>query len=327
MAQTTEQHQSTGGNRAPTNDAIAARFERIAELLDAQQANSYRVNAYRSAAATLHELHVPVARIFQLEGLSGLRKLPGIGDSLSRSIAQLIGTGSLGLLDQLQGEVAAEQVLGTVAGIGPRLASRIHEQLGIENLRDLYAASVDGRLSSVAGFGQTRVRAVRETLQSRLPRMPQTRYMGADKSMPNMPKADELLDVDAEYRNKAEHGDLLKIAPRRFNPSNTAWLPILHTERHGNHYTVVFSNTSRAHELNMTRDWVVIYRDEVSGGGQWTVVTQPQGKLAGKRVVRGRERECELMYARELAGDFHEETEPPATDASPEQLELIDTQA
>ena len=102
----------------------------------------------------------------------------------------------------------------------------------------------------------------------------------------------ELLDVDREYLSRAEAGRLPRIAPRRFNPLREAWLPILHTERGPRHYTALFSNTARAHALGRTRDWVVIYADGVLGERQWTVVTDRSGELRGRRVVRGREREC-----------------------------------
>ena len=72
---------------------------------------------------------------------------------------------------------------------------------------------------------------------------------------------------------------------------------MLNAERDGKHYSLLFSNTARAHELGTTHDWVVIYRDDRDGGGQWTVVTVSQGPLKGKRIVRGRERECEAYYA------------------------------
>jgi DNA polymerase (family X) len=52
-----------------------------------------------------------------------------------------------------------------------------------------------------------------------------------------------LLDVDSEYLRKARDGELPIITPRRFNPARAAWLPILHTERGGHHYTALFSNT------------------------------------------------------------------------------------
>jgi len=94
------------------------------------------------------------------------------------------------------------------------------------------------------------------------------------------------------YR-KAADGSLRTIAPKRFNPSGEAWLPVPHAQRGEWHFTALYSNTARAHELGRTRDWVVIYYydgDHVEG--QCTVVTESRGALAGKRVVRGREEEC-----------------------------------
>ncbi len=64
-------------------------------------------------------------------------------------------------------------------------------------------------------------------------------------------------------------------------------------------YTALYSNTARAHELGTTQDWVVIYRDDNDGGGQWTVVTATTGPLRGKRVVRGREQETSQHYTGE----------------------------
>jgi hypothetical protein len=80
--------------------------------------------------------------------------------------------------------------------------------------------------------------------------------------------------------------------------SPEAWLPILHAQHGTWHFTALYSNTGRAHELGRTRDWVVIYYydgDHVEG--QCTVVTETQGVLKGRRVVRGREVECTEHYA------------------------------
>ena len=74
-------------------------------------------------------------------------------------------------------------------------------------------------------------------------------------------------------------------------------MPVLHTERGPSHYTALFSNAARAHELGMVHDWVVIYRDDHSGVGQWTILTARYGPLKGKRIVPGREAECEPHYA------------------------------
>lgn len=75
---------------APTNADIAAQLERVAELLDAQHANAYRVRAYRAAAATLRGLAQPAHKILEAEGLAGLEKLPTIGASIARAIGQAL---------------------------------------------------------------------------------------------------------------------------------------------------------------------------------------------------------------------------------------------
>jgi putative hydrolase len=102
----------------------------------------------------------------------------------------------------------------------------------------------------------------------------------------------ELLDVDREYREKAAAGQLQRLAPRRFNPSAEAWLPILHTRRGSRRYTALFSNTARAHRAGKTRDWVVLYGDDGGGEHRSTVITAGYGPLTGRRVVAGREEEC-----------------------------------
>jgi DNA polymerase (family 10) len=110
-----------------------------------------------------------------------------------------------------------------------------------------------------------------------------------------------LLDVDREYRDKARAGELVRIAPRRFNPEHKAWLPVLHTRRGAWHFTALLSNTERAHELHRTYDWVVILWPTAAGEGQATVVTERRGALAGQRVVRGREPECARHYREQEA--------------------------
>jgi hypothetical protein len=110
------------------------------------------------------------------------------------------------------------------------------------------------------------------------------------------PSVGLILSVDAEYRKQAEAGRLKRIAPKKFNPDGKAWLPVLSTQREGWKFTVLFSNTVRAHELGKTNDWVVVFYDKGSGENQCTVVTEHNGALAGLRVIRGRENECVEHY-------------------------------
>ena len=106
----------------------------------------------------------------------------------------------------------------------------------------------------------------------------------------------DLLEIDEAYRRRVEQGRLKKIAPKRFNPQGEAWLPIMRTRRQGWDFTVLFSNTALAHQRGKTHDWVVIYYEKDDRQQQCTVVTAERGKPAGRRVVRGRERECRQCY-------------------------------
>jgi len=281
----------------PSNEQLASALEEVAGLLEAQGANPYRVRAYRNGAATARASQGALAAVWGAEGLPGLTRLPAIGQSLARALEQLIRNGRLPLLDQLRGDDRAERSFATVPDIGPGLARRIHEQLGIETLAELQAAASDGRLADVPGMGAKRIRAVRESLAGRFPRRaPPGPPAPTAQASAQVPVA-ELLDVDAEYRRRSAENRLPRIAPRRLNPRAEAWLPVLHTQRQGRHYTALFSNTARAHELGTIHDWVVIYRDDDRGAGRWTVITSHYGRLRGRRIVRGREAECAEHYA------------------------------
>jgi DNA polymerase (family 10) len=192
------------------------------------------------------------------------------------------------------GETDPELLLATVTGIGPELAQRIHQTLGVETLEELEMAAHDGRLATVRGFGKRRVRGVMDALAARLGRRGRRPL---PPFAPSAPAVAELLDVDRQYREEPAAGRPRRIAPRRFNPGRKPWLPILHTERGNRHYTALFSNTARAHERGRTGDWVVIYFDDDGSERQATVVTETHGPLAGRRIVRGRERECAAHYA------------------------------
>ena len=125
--------------------------------------------------------------------------------------------------------------------------------------------------------------------------VPRTRAATAAPAV-EVPPVELILEVDAGYRRGAQSGQLRRIAPRRFNPEAKAWLPLLQTIHQGWSFTALFSNTARAHELGMTRDWVVIFYERGQQVGQCTVVTERRGLMAGKRVVRGREAECRSLY-------------------------------
>jgi hypothetical protein len=304
-----------------SNDQIAACLEELAELLEAQGANLFRVRAYRTAAHNLRALPVSIQEILETRGVAGLIELPGIGQSLARSVEKLCLTGRLPLLERLRGESGPEHLFMTLPGIGLEFAGRIHEQLGVESLPDLELAAHDGRLAKVPGMGRKRVQGIREALRGRFGRPLASPPSPAHHAIGD-PAVQEILAIDREYREKAARGEMRLIAPRRCNPTGEAWLPVLHTHRDDRHYTALYSNTVRAHELGMTRDWVVVYRDDRDGHGQWTVITSQFGPMRGKRIIRGREGECASYYARQAKATLPSGSlavDPSRAPASPEQ--------
>jgi putative hydrolase len=271
------------GNR---NHVVAERLREAAALLEEQGANAFRARAFRRAADTVDALDRDVGDILDRDGLVGLDALPGIGRGIAAAIDQLVRSGRWSQLDHLRGGADPEALFRTIPGIGPVLARRIHEALHVESLEALEVAAHDGRLAALAGVGARRAAMIAAGLAARLRRPREVRA-----AAPPEPSVSVLLDVDREYRERADR--LPRIAPRRFNPARERWLPILHTERGPWRFTALYSNTALAHRLGRTRDWVIVYFHADHGPeGQRTVVTETGGALAGRRVVRGREAEC-----------------------------------
>jgi putative hydrolase len=272
---------------------VADKLREAADLLALQGANPFRVNAFRRAADTIVQLPRDIREVAEADGPAGLVAIPNIGRGIASAIIEIVATGRWSRLDRLRGELDAGRLFQSVPGVGPTLAERIHDRIKIDRLEELEVAAHDGRLEAVPGVGRRRVAAMRASLAAMLGR---SRIAARDGG--HAPSIGVLLKVDREYRRKSERGELPLITPRRFNPEAKAWLPVWHTERDGWHFTALYSNTARAHELGRTRDWVVVYYyDDDHQEGQCTVVTEFRGPMRGKRVVRGRERECGDFYA------------------------------
>ncbi len=135
-----------------TNAEIAAIFRKLADLLDIEGANPFRVRAYRQAALVIDTLPEPVADMIARG--EDLTKLPWIGRDLAEKIRTIAETGHLPLLDEVMRRTPPVLTdLLQVRGLGPRRVEMIHEHLGIETLDDLEAALRAGRLRTLPGFG------------------------------------------------------------------------------------------------------------------------------------------------------------------------------
>ncbi len=135
----------------PRNAELADRFELLAELLELDGADAFRLSAYRRAAARIRESAAPVARL-ALEGKA--TQLPGVGGTIAAKIVELVETGDLRALTKLRDRLPAGLVdVMRVPGLGPKTARRLWEELGIVSLEDLRAAAEAERLRSLPGLG------------------------------------------------------------------------------------------------------------------------------------------------------------------------------
>jgi endonuclease III len=275
------------------NQDIANKLLEIATLLKEQGANPYRVSAYRNAASVIISLPEPVSDIVARDDFQGLVALPGIGEGIARSIYEYVALGRMSRLQSLQGGHDPVALFEAIPGIGPKLAHRIIEYLHIDSLEALEVAAHNHRLEKIPGFSPAKVALVQTWL---------AQVLGRQRPLSHEPFAEPsvalILQVDQQYRQKASAAELPMITPKQFNPEGKAWLPVMHVTRQGWHFTALFSNSARAHQLNRTQDWVVIYfYDDQHHESQHTVVTETHGPLIGQRVVRGRESECREYYA------------------------------
>lgn len=139
------------------NAAVATRFRRLAELLELEGANPFRVRAYRQAATAVAGLSEDLLRIVaRPDARERLDALPGVGEDLAEKISEICRTGRLSLLDEVQARLPADlTALSALPGLGPYRIRRLRDELGVQNCADLESAIQAGRLRNLPGFGST----------------------------------------------------------------------------------------------------------------------------------------------------------------------------
>lgn len=132
------------------NLEIAALFAEMADLLELQGANTFRIRAYRRAAQQLEHLGEDV-----VEALEAGRKVPGIGADLARKIREYVDTGAVADLEALRQAVpAGVRELMALPGVGPKTAQLLHQELGIRSVAELEEACRTGRVLQAPGIRQ-----------------------------------------------------------------------------------------------------------------------------------------------------------------------------
>lgn len=134
------------------NEDIAAIFEEMADLLEIEDANPFRVRAYRNAARTVRGLGEELAKM--VANCEDLTKLPTIGKDLAGKIVEIIATGHARALDNLHKEIPASlKALLRIPGLGPRRVKSLYQHSHIKTLRQLEHAARHGQLRNLPGFG------------------------------------------------------------------------------------------------------------------------------------------------------------------------------
>lgn len=163
-----------------TNRDIAAVFEQLADLLEFQGANAFRIRAYRGGARRIGDLTEPVSAIAEDESRK-LTDLEGIGKDLAEKIETLLSTGRLPQLDELLTEIP-ESVLAIlrVPGLGPKKAAVLYRELNVATLEDLKNACENQQVRELKGFGAKTEETILKGLDIAAQAEKRTRWADAD---------------------------------------------------------------------------------------------------------------------------------------------------
>lgn len=138
----------------PNNQEIAQTLGEIAQLLEIQGENPFRIRAYKKAALVIANLPQPLNQVYAKEGVKGLENIPGIGKNIAQKIIEMLETSKLSQYEELQQQVPPELAhLIDIRGLGAVRLRILHQKLGINNLEDLKKVAEQGKIRHLEGFG------------------------------------------------------------------------------------------------------------------------------------------------------------------------------
>jgi DNA polymerase (family 10) len=154
-----------------TNADIATAFEQMADLLDLQNANPFRVRAYRNASRLIGGLKTDLAAL--VAAGKPLPKLTGIGADLEEKIRQLATRGHFPELDKLRKQVPAGVTeLLRLPGLGPKRVRLLSDALHVHTPAELLRAARDGRIRELRGFGEASEARIAQAIEAQLRKKP-----------------------------------------------------------------------------------------------------------------------------------------------------------
>jgi DNA polymerase (family 10) len=175
------------------NSDIAEIFNKMADLLDIEGDNQFRVRAYRNAARTIGGLSRSAADMV-VRG-EDLTALPGIGKDLAGKIKEIVETGDLGALQKLERRTPSElSSLMKIAGLGPKRVKVLYQELGITTLEGLKKAAESGKIRELEGFGEKTEGTIIEEIE----------HKGAEKERIKLAIAEQIADPLVHYLQAVE---------------------------------------------------------------------------------------------------------------------------
>jgi DNA polymerase (family X) len=148
------------------NEAVAAWFNRLANLMEIRGDDRYRIRSYRNAAETIETWPTPLSMIARDEGAKGLQTIPGVGKAISGKIIELLEKGTFDAWEKLTAETPATVLdLLRVGGIGVKTAATLHQQFKISSIDDLRKFVAGGGLEMVEGIGEKSAERITQSLK------------------------------------------------------------------------------------------------------------------------------------------------------------------
>src|SRR4051794_9881813 len=194
------------------NNEIAQTLEAYAALLDLAGSGHYTVRAYRRAAELVRETRAPVADLVRA---GRVRELRGIGPGIERRLTELVTTGRLAELEELEREVEPQLVaLGRYVGLGPQRMVALSRALGVRSADELREAAAAGRLQEAPGIGPVTEQKIIAALSQERPQRRRTLLINRARALANALAADLDAEVAGEVRRWRETVSGLSLVSR-----------------------------------------------------------------------------------------------------------------
>ena len=250
--------------KLPTNTELAERFELLADMLELDGADAFRLAAYRRAAARIRESAVPVAQL-AVEGKA--TRLSGIGGTIEGKIVEVVETGDMSALAKLRAKLPPGLVdVMHVPGLGPKTARKLWAELGVEDLDGLRAAAEQQKLRDLPGLGAKTEEKVLKSLAAPPKVAAATGRTLLGKALPAVRRAVEEIEASGLADRVSEAGSVRRRA------ETTKDIDLIATATDPGELTSFFSE----------REWVA---EVVARGGTKATVVSHEGFRFDLRVV------------------------------------------